>query len=85
MRPSADISIGHNFELMGRGDDAIAHLETLMKERPDDVEVVMALGNVQRSRKKFAEAAETYDKAIKLIGQPERGHWILYLLPRHVL
>ena len=63
---------------MGRGDDAIAHLESLMKQRPDDVEVVMALGNVQRSRKKFAEAAETYDKAIKLIGQPERGHWILY-------
>ena len=78
VRPSADISIGHNYELMGRGDDAISHLETLMKERPDDVEVVMALGNVQRSRKKFAEAAETYDKAIKLIGQPERGHWILY-------
>ena len=68
MRPSADISIGQNFELMGRGDDAIAHLEKLMKERPEDVEVVMALGNVQRSRKKFAEAAETYSKAIELIG-----------------
>ena len=78
VRASADISIGHNYELMQRGDDAIAHLEKLMKERPDDVEVVMALGNVQRSRKKFAEAAETYTKAINLIGQPERGHWILY-------
>ncbi len=78
VRASADISIGHNYELMGRGDDAIAHLEKLMKDRPDDVEVVMALGNVQRSRKKFAEAADTYTKAISLIGQPERGHWILY-------
>ncbi len=78
VRASADISIGHNYELMGRGDDAIAHLEKLMKDRPDDVEVVMALGNVQRSRKKFAEAADTYTKAINLIGQPERGHWILY-------
>nr|WP_051435112.1 tetratricopeptide repeat protein [Microvirga flocculans] len=78
IRTSADISIGHNYELLGRGDDAISHLDALMKARPDDVEVIMALGNVQRSRKKFADAAETYDKAIKLIGQPERGHWILY-------
>ena len=83
--PSADISIGQNFELMGRGDDAIAHLEKLMKERPDDVEVVMALGNVQRSRKKFAEAAETYDKAIKL-DRPARARPLDPLfLPRHVL
>ena len=85
VRPSADISIGHNFELMGRGDDAIAHLETLMKQRPDDVEVVMALGNVQRSRKKFAEAAETYDKAINL-HRPARARPLdPLLLPRHVL
>jgi tetratricopeptide (TPR) repeat protein len=78
VRASADIAIGQNYELMGRGDEASSHLEKLMKERPEDVEVVMALGNVQRSRKKFAEAAETYNKAIQLIGEPQRGHWILY-------
>ena len=78
VRPSADIAIGQNYELMGRGEEAIAYLQNLMKERPDDVEVVMALGNVQRSRKQFAEAAETYSKAIELIGNPDRGHWILY-------
>lgn len=78
VRASADIAIGQNYELMGWGEDAVSHLEKLMKERPDDVEVVMALGNVQRSRKKFAEAAETYGKAIQLVGTPQRGHWILY-------
>lgn len=78
IRASADIAIGQNYELLGRGDDAMAHLEKLMKERPDDVEVVMATGNIQRSRKKFAEAAETYGKAIELIGAPQRGHWILF-------
>ena len=29
-----------------------------MKARPDDIEVIMALGNVQRSRKKYEEAAD---------------------------
>ena len=78
VRTSADIAIGQNYEQMGRGEEAMAYLDKLMKERPDDVEVVMALGNVQRSRKKFAEAAETYAKAIDLIGTPQRGHWILF-------
>ncbi|WP_245443869.1 tetratricopeptide repeat protein [Microvirga sp. KLBC 81] len=78
VRTSADIAIGQNYEQMGRGEDAMAYLDKLMKERPDDVEVVMALGNVQRSRKKFAEAAETYAKAIELVGTPQRGHWILF-------
>jgi len=78
VRTSADIAIGQNYEQMGRGEEAMAYLDKLMKERPDDVEVVMALGNVQRSRKKFAEAAETYSKAIELVGTPQRGHWILF-------
>jgi tetratricopeptide (TPR) repeat protein len=78
VRPSADIAIGQNLELLGKGPEAIAYLDKLQKERPDDVEVVMALGNVQRARKQFADAAATYDKAIKLVGEPERAHWILF-------
>lgn len=78
VRASADIAIGQNLELLGRGAESESHLQKLMKDRPDDVEVVMALGNVQRSRKQFAEAAGTYSKAIQLIGTPDRGHWILF-------
>ncbi len=78
VRASADIAIGQNLELMGRSPESEVYLKNLMKERPDDVEVVMALGNVLRSRKQFAEAADVYSKAIELIGTPDRGHWILY-------
>lgn len=78
LRASADITMGQNLEMLGRSAEAESHLTRLMKERPDDVEVVIALGNVQRSRKQFAEAAETYNKAIELIGTPDRGHWILF-------
>jgi tetratricopeptide (TPR) repeat protein len=78
VRTSADIAIGQNYELLGRSAEAESYLKTLMDKHPDEVEVVMALGNVQRSRKQFAEAAESYDKAIKLIGTPTRGHWILF-------
>jgi tetratricopeptide (TPR) repeat protein len=78
IRASADITMGQNLEMLGRSAEAEGHLSRLMKERPDDVEVVIALGNVQRSRKQFAEAAETYSKAIELIGTPDRSHWILF-------
>jgi tetratricopeptide (TPR) repeat protein len=75
---SSEIAVGQNLELMGRSAEAESHLKNLMKDRPDDVEVVMALGNVQRARKQFAEAAGAYSKAIELIGTPDRGHWILF-------
>jgi tetratricopeptide (TPR) repeat protein len=78
LRASADIAIGSNLELLNRGDEAVAHLEGLLKERPDDVEVIMALGNVLRARKRFDEAAAIYTKAVERIGTPDRGHWILF-------
>jgi tetratricopeptide (TPR) repeat protein len=78
IRPSADIAIGQNLEQLKRGEEAVKHLEALLKERPQDVEVIMALGNVLRSRKRFAEAAEIYTKAVEAIGTPDRGHWILF-------
>jgi tetratricopeptide (TPR) repeat protein len=78
VRPSADIAIGSNLELAGRGEEAVQHLQKLMKERPDDVDVVMALGNVLRARKRFEEAAATYSKAVDQIQKPEKSDWILY-------
>ena len=54
------------------------HLQTLIAERPDDVDALSALGNIYRSRKLFAEAAETYDKAIAKIASPGRANWDLF-------
>ncbi|HEY8382948.1 MAG TPA: tetratricopeptide repeat protein [Microvirga sp.] len=78
VRPSAEIAIGQNLEALQRGDEAVKHLETLLKERPDDIEVIMALGNVLRARKRWDEAAATFTKAVEKIGTPDRGHWILF-------
>ncbi len=44
---------------MGKGDEALAHLDAAMKAHPDDIDVITALGNVQRARKKYEEAAAT--------------------------
>jgi tetratricopeptide (TPR) repeat protein len=78
VRQSADIQIGLGLEQLGKGEEAVKHLEVLMKERPDDIEVITALGNVLRARKRYAEAAEVYSKAVERIGEPNRGHWTLF-------
>jgi tetratricopeptide (TPR) repeat protein len=50
-----------------------------MKAHPNDIDVITALGNVQRSRKKYEEAAETYSRAIALIGdQPAANYWTTF-------
>jgi tetratricopeptide (TPR) repeat protein len=78
LRTSADISIGTNLEQLNRGPEAVAHLEALMKQHPDEIDVILALGNVLRSRKEFGHAAEVYTRAVERIGTPDRGHWALF-------
>ena len=38
----------------------------------------MALGNILRGRKKFAECAEVYSKGIATIANPERPNWLIF-------
>jgi tetratricopeptide (TPR) repeat protein len=79
LKLNADIQIGLNLEQMGRGDEAIQHLDAAMKAHPDNIDVITALGNVQRSRKKYEEAAANYSRAIDLIGnQPAGNYWTTF-------
>ncbi len=78
MRASADIQIGVGLEGLGRGDEAIAHLEKLVKERPDDVDAASALGALYRSKKEWLKAADAYTTAIARAGKPEPRFWSLY-------
>ena len=79
LKLNADIQIGLNLEQAGKGDEALQYLDAAMKAHPDDIDVITALGNVQRSRKKYEEAAETYSRAIALIGdRPQANFWTTY-------
>ncbi|RZK87015.1 MAG: tetratricopeptide repeat protein, partial [Methylobacterium sp.] len=79
LKLNADIQIGLNLEQAGKGDEALQYLDAAMKAHPDDIDIITALGNVQRSRKKYEEAAETYSRAIALIGdRPQSNFWTTY-------
>ena len=78
LRPSADVQIGLSLEQIGRGDEAVQQLERVEKARPDDNEVLIALGNVYRSRKQYAEAADIYSRAIARGKEDDPSLWPIY-------
>lgn len=78
LRPNAEIQAGLALENLGKHDEAVKHLDKVIAERPDDVDALAALGNIHRSRKQFAEAASTYDKAIDKLASPGRANWDLF-------
>jgi tetratricopeptide (TPR) repeat protein len=67
-----------NLDSLDRADEAQKHLEGLIKQHPDDLEAIMALGNVLRGHKKFAECANVYSKGIATIPNPEKANWVIY-------
>ena len=75
---NAAIQMASNLDSLNRPEEAEKHLDALIKEHPDDLEAIMALGNVQRGHKKFAECADVYSKGVALVPHPEKGNWVLF-------
>ena len=75
---NAAIQMATNLDSLDRSDEAEKHLEALIKEHPDDLEAIMAFGNILRGHKKFAECAEVYSKGVATIAHPEKANWIIF-------
>jgi tetratricopeptide (TPR) repeat protein len=67
-----------NLDSLDRSDEAKASLEKLIAANPEDLEAIMALGNVQRGRKAYAECADTYTKGVSTLGKDEKANWVIY-------
>jgi Flp pilus assembly protein TadD len=78
MRESANIQAGLSLDALGRSDDAVKRLQEIVAANPKDVDALGALASLQRSAKKFEDAAQTYGRAIELIGKPDRSNWTLF-------
>ena len=78
LRRNAEIQLGVNYDAIERTDEAKKHLEKLIAGRADDLEAIMALGNILRARKAFPECAEVYGKGITTIAKPEKPNWLMF-------
>ncbi|HVI62520.1 MAG TPA: tetratricopeptide repeat protein, partial [Bradyrhizobium sp.] len=67
LKRNAQIQLATDLDSVDRGDEAIKILKGVIADDPKDLEAIMALGNIERGRKKFADCAETYSKGIDVL------------------
>src|SRR6202165_4801568 len=79
LKRNAQIQLATNLDAADRSDEAIKILKGVTAEDPKDIEAVMALGNIERGRKKFADCVQTYSQGIDALpGANEKNNWVYY-------
>lgn len=62
----------------GRSEDARRLLTRMVEERPERIDALAKLGDLDRSANDFEAAGQAYDLAIQRIGQPSARHWRMF-------
>ena len=75
---NAEIQLAGDLDQLDRSDEAKKRLDHVIAEHPKDTEAILALGNIQRGRKEFAECADTYGKAIDTLAKPDKSNWVVF-------
>lgn len=78
LKRNAQIQLATNLDAVERSEEGIKILKSLTAEDPKDIESIMALGNIERSKKKFAECAETYTLGIDTMPAVNEQSWVFY-------
>ena len=79
LKRNAQIQLATNLDAADRSDEAIKILKGVTAEAPKDIEAIMALGNIERGRKKFSDCATTYTLAIDAQpGVSDKNTWVTY-------
>ena len=75
---NAQVQMATDLDAVDRSEDAIRILKAVIHDDPKDVEAIMALGNIERGRKKFADCVGTYGSAIDQLTGTENNTWVYY-------
>jgi tetratricopeptide (TPR) repeat protein len=75
---NAEIQLAANLDSLEKTDEAKDHLRKLIEENPSDIEAIMMLGHIERSRKQYADCAQTYSKVIDQLKNPVRTNWNVF-------
>jgi len=78
MKRNAQIQLATDLDSIDRTDDGIKILKTVITDDPKDLEAIMALGNIERSRKKFVECEKTYTQGIDASAGEAKTNWLFY-------
>jgi tetratricopeptide (TPR) repeat protein len=79
LKRNAQIQLAIDLDAADRTDEAIKILKSVTSDDPKDIEAVMALGNIERGRKKFADCVGTYSQGIDILPkETDKNTWVYY-------
>lgn len=78
LKPMAVVRVAENLDALGKREEALRQLGNIVATNPSDLEALSVLGDMQRSAKKYAEAADTYTKALAVSGGESPADWRFY-------
>ena len=79
LRRNAQIQLAIDLDAAERSDEAIKILKNITADDPKDLEALMALGNVERGRKKFTDCAQSYSRGIDALPPTtDKNTWVYY-------
>ena len=79
LKRNAQIQLATNLDAADRSDEAIKILKGVAAEDSKDIEAIMALGNIERGRKKFTDCVQTYSQGIDALpAASEKTNWVYF-------
>jgi tetratricopeptide (TPR) repeat protein len=78
LKRNAQIQLATDLDSIDRSEEAITILHSVIAEDSKDLEAIVALGNIERGRKKFSECAQTYTQVIDALPSIEKSHWVYF-------
>jgi tetratricopeptide (TPR) repeat protein len=78
MRGVAENQMALLLQTLGKPDEAVALIQSSMKNRPGDASAVETLGDIYRAQKKWLESADAYSRSIALVPEPQGNDWRLF-------
>ena len=78
MKATAVVRVAENLDALGDRNEAIRRLGNIVRANPDDLDALSVLGDLQRTDKRYAEAAATYTRALEVDSGDSPGDWRFY-------
>jgi tetratricopeptide (TPR) repeat protein len=83
LKRNAQIQLAIDLDAADRTEEAIKILKGVTADDSKDIEAIMALGNIERGRKKFADCVTTYSQGIDILPKaadkgPDKNAWVYY-------
>jgi tetratricopeptide (TPR) repeat protein len=78
LRVNADIRIALLLDALGKSDEALKRLRTIVAEHPQNAEALSALADLDRAHKNFIASADGYTRVLALTSPTEKSQWAIY-------